>query len=78
MDGSNIINSGILALHTAHLALMIFFFFKSFHCEFVPANTQVVENREGRGKGGGRTVDAGPGGDDSEMPLFWESRLKRS
>lgn len=69
MDGSIIINSGILALQ--HHSLCPNDFKKSSHSEFVSDSMQIVEEREGKGKGGGRIRGWERIGDSLEMPLFF-------
>lgn len=54
MDGSNIINSGILALQ--HHSVCPNDFKKSSHREFVSDGRQIVEEKEGKEKGGGRII----------------------
>lgn len=75
MDGSNIINSGILALQ--HRSFSPNDLKKSPHREFVSDGRQIVEEREGKEKGGGRIIGWERIGDSSEMPLFFlGDRLK--
>lgn len=69
MDGSNIINSGILALQ--HHSFCPNDLKKSSYSEFVSGSMQIVEEREGKEKEEGRITGWERSGDSSEMPLFF-------
>lgn len=71
MDGSNIPNSGTWALQHLSFCTNDLKKKKSFPCEFVPGSLQVIKNREGKRKEGGRMTEWGHGGDGSEMLLFF-------